>query len=192
MKWNAHIDKAVSKASSMIGFLRRNLGNAPEKVKIQAYKSLVRPHVEYCSSVWDPHTKRYIQKVETVQRRAARFITNDYGRESSVTNMLTNLELPSLQQRRLNNRLTMMHKIVHNKVDLSFEKHLQFDVPDPSTVKTRNHNPLTLKVPSTKTDCFQKTFFPNTARDWNALPYLITSIEDTASFNRAISSEQLD
>ena len=79
MKWNAHIDKAVFKASSMIYFLRRNLCIGPEMVKIQAYKGLVRPPGEYCSSVWDPHIKSYIQKLEAVQRRAARSITNDNG-----------------------------------------------------------------------------------------------------------------
>ena len=88
LKWNIHIDKVVSKANGMLGFVRRNLSNTPRKVKIQAYKSLVRPHIEYCSSVWDPHTSRNIKKVEAVQRRAARFIMNDYGRKSSVTAML--------------------------------------------------------------------------------------------------------
>ena len=63
MKWNTHVDKIVSKANSMIGFLRRNLGSAPRKVKIQAFKSLVRPHLEYCISVWDPHTKANIKKI---------------------------------------------------------------------------------------------------------------------------------
>ena len=131
VKWNAHIDKTVSKTSSMIGFLRRNLGN--EKVC---------PHVEYCSSVWDLYTKRDIQKVEADRRLAARFITNDYGRENSVTNMLTSLELPSPQQRRLNNRLTIMHKIVHSKVDLSFEKHPEFDFRDQASQSTHSQSSI--------------------------------------------------
>jgi hypothetical protein len=35
-------------------------------------KTLVRPTIEYCSSVWSPHTKDAINKIEMVQRRAAR------------------------------------------------------------------------------------------------------------------------
>ena len=75
MKWNHHIDNITAKANSVNGFIRRNLSNAPVQVKTQAFKSLVRPHVEYCSSVWAPHTRKYIDKIESVQRRSARVIT---------------------------------------------------------------------------------------------------------------------
>jgi hypothetical protein len=45
-------------------------------VKEQAYKALVRPSLEYACSVWDPHLKADINKMEMVQRRAARYVTN--------------------------------------------------------------------------------------------------------------------
>ena len=39
------------------------------------------PHkaLEYSAVVWDPHQQRDIHKLEDVQRRAARFIKQDYG-----------------------------------------------------------------------------------------------------------------
>ena len=164
MKWNNHINRTVSKANSMLGFIRRNLHNAPKHVKLQAYKSLVRPHIEYCSSVWDPFTENNIKKVEAIQRRASRFIMNDYGQTSSVTKMMKELNLPTLQERRLNQRLTILHKIIHNNVNLPLSGHLEFDVRN-TTRTTRKHNPLSLKIPWSKTNCHQKSFFPNTARD---------------------------
>ena len=188
MKWNTHIDKITSKANSMLGFARRNLGSAPRKVKIQAYKSLVRPHVEYCSSVWDPHTNRNIQKIEAIQRRAARFITNNYSRESSVSAMLKEIQLPSLQDRRLNQRIIMMHKIVHNHVDLNLEDYLKFSTRDPKAVATRYHNPLTLRIPFSRTNIYHKSFFPNTAKDWNSLAYSQTSITSPTKFRRTLNA----
>ena len=59
------------KANLSLGFLRRNLSSCPEGVKEAAYKAIVRPHVEYASSVWDPHFKKHIKQIEGVQRRAA-------------------------------------------------------------------------------------------------------------------------
>ena len=57
---------------------------------------MVCPILEYASSVWDPHTTVNIQKLESVQRRIARFCLYDHSRYSSVTNMLLSLNLPSL------------------------------------------------------------------------------------------------
>ena len=107
---------------------------------------------------------------------------NDYGRKSSVTAMLKDIQLPSLQERRLNQRLVMMHKIIHNNVDLHLDDHLEFNTRDSAASSTRHHNPLSLKIPSSKTNCHQKSFIPNTARDWNKLPYSTTSIADSTIF----------
>ena len=61
---------------------------------------MVRPVLEYASSVWNPHTLNNINKIEVVQRRAARFCLNEFSHHSSVTSMLSTLNLPPLQQRR--------------------------------------------------------------------------------------------
>jgi hypothetical protein len=53
---------------------RRNLKISSISIKEQAYKTLVRPLVEYASPVWDPHHQTDIRKLECVQRRAAMFV----------------------------------------------------------------------------------------------------------------------
>jgi hypothetical protein len=39
---------------------------------------MVRSNLEYCSSIWAPHTKQHIDKIESVQRRAARYVAKRY------------------------------------------------------------------------------------------------------------------
>ena len=55
LKWNSHIRNVCSKANRTLGFLRRNLFSCPQDVKEAAYRTLVRPILEYGSTVWDPH-----------------------------------------------------------------------------------------------------------------------------------------
>jgi len=52
-----------------------------------------------------------------VQRKAARFVFGDYSTYSSVFNMLQELQWNSLQERKLQARLIMFYKIVHNEVE---------------------------------------------------------------------------
>ena len=59
LKWNTHITNICTKANRTLGFLRRNLFSWPHDVKEAAYKGLVRPILEYGSSVWDPHIKAF-------------------------------------------------------------------------------------------------------------------------------------
>ena len=67
---NHHIYSIVTKANRTLAFLRRNLKICSTKTKDFAYKSLVRPLLEYASSVWDPTTKKDIFRIEAVQRQA--------------------------------------------------------------------------------------------------------------------------
>ena len=82
LKWNSHIRKVCTKANRTLGFLRRNLFSCPQDVKEAAYKSLVRPILEYGSSVWDPYCNGRNGELENVQKRAARFVTRNYRCET--------------------------------------------------------------------------------------------------------------
>ena len=62
----------TNKANSKLSFLRRNLKGYPEKLKHTAYFSLIRSFMEYIATAWDPYQKYNSDKVDRVQRRAAR------------------------------------------------------------------------------------------------------------------------
>ena len=62
------------------GLIRRNIAYRDKRIIIiPLYNSLVRrslsPHLEYCIQAWGPHTRKYINKLERVQRRATRLIS---------------------------------------------------------------------------------------------------------------------
>ena len=92
LKWNTHISNVCTKANRTLGFLRRILYSCPPVVKEAAYKVLVRPVLEYGSSVWDPHTHGLQEELEKVQNCATRFVTGNYVFETgSMTGILGSL-----------------------------------------------------------------------------------------------------
>ena len=123
LSWAEHISNTVSKANKVLGLLRRNLYSCSPFVKETAYKSLVRPRLEYCSSIWDPYHQEYKNKLESVQRRAARFVCRDFRRQSHVSDMLRDLNWKTLEDRQKISRLTLLYKSVHNIVAINIDEH---------------------------------------------------------------------
>ena len=79
LKWEPHLIKISKKANSTLAFLKRNLRHCPEPHRRTAYISLVRSVLEYGSIVWDPYYVKGINRIETIQRQAVRFISGDYA-----------------------------------------------------------------------------------------------------------------
>ena len=99
------------KANITLGFLRRNLYSCPQEVKEAAYKGLVRPVLDYSSSVLNPPGVVLQEELESVQKRAARFVTANYSYETgSMTGILGQLKWESLKKRRKDNRLILLYK----------------------------------------------------------------------------------
>ena len=117
---DTHVDAIVKKAKSTRTFLARNIPRCCRKVKQMAYATYIRPTVEYTSPVWDPRTN----KIEMVQHRCARYATDNFDRTSSVTSLLNCLSWPTLKERRRQNRLAVMYRILHNQVDIHWQSFL--------------------------------------------------------------------
>ena len=82
-----------------------------QHVKGSAYRGLVRPVLEYGSSVWDPWGILLQEEFEKVQKRVARFVTGNYIYETgSMTGILWQLNWESLKKRRRDSRIIMLYK----------------------------------------------------------------------------------
>ena len=183
LKWHSHINNICNKANSTLGFLRRNLNISSTSVKEQAYKSLVRPSLEYACSVWDPYFTEDINKIEKVQRRAARYVTNRHRNTSSVSDMLDHLKWRDLAHRRTEARLVMFYKISYHLVAIT--KTDRFIQP---LRQSRNTHTLSYQIPSCRTQIRQQSFFPRTIKIWNSLPPSIVMSDSIESFKVAVSN----
>ena len=153
-----------------------NFKECTPKVKAATYNMMVRPTVEYAATVWDPHKEKDKTLLEAVQRRAARYVNNNYSEREpgTVTNMLRNLGWNSLEERRKNSRLSMLYKIENDLIGI--EKSNFFK---PTDARTRGNN--LYHEPIFHPAMFH-SFFPRTISDWNQLPTATTSAPTLESF----------
>jgi len=85
-------------ANRMLGLISRIVKYRNQEVLMNLYKSTVRPHLEYCSTVWSPHYVKDKQMLEKVQRRFTRMFTHLKKLPYEVR--LEELGLWSLEERR--------------------------------------------------------------------------------------------
>lgn len=167
MTFNTHIDRQTNKARQLLGFLRRNLHHCPPKLKESAYVSLVRPGLEYCAAVWDPFHVTKIKKIEAVQHQAARFVLNKPWKrsaEDSVSEMLKLLKWKTLQERRADQKVILMYKILNEIIYVP-----QNYIPLRSKANTRSQHSLKLKQIRCNIECYRNSFFPSIIPRWNKL-----------------------
>ena len=76
--WNDQINSCISKANQMICWITRNTISREKSLMLRIYKTLIRPHLEYCVQLWNPASEHgnwsLILKIEGVQRRFTRMI----------------------------------------------------------------------------------------------------------------------
>ena len=140
-------------------------------MKEAAYKGLVRPALEYGSSIWNPHTHGLQEELEKVQNRAARFVMGNYVFETgSMTGILG--QLKSLKKRRKDSRLILLYTGLKGKA------RIPTDYLIPKNRRCRNQHSLAFQILSASKEAYKSSFFPQTIRDWNDLPdSLISSAE---------------
>jgi hypothetical protein len=143
--------------------------------------SLVLPHFNYCSTIWNDNNKSHIDKLWKLQKRAARVITSsDYTiRSSQIFETLQWHPIKNLMDKR---DLTMMFKVLKNMAPNYLT--ILFRKCDNSNYSLRSNN-LKLSLPKPKTEFLKRSFSYRGAVAWNGLPSELLRVVDEP---RSISS----
>lgn len=182
LSWSPHVNSVFKRANSTLGFLRRNLRRCPSSLKETAYVTLVRSVLEYAAPIWDPNLAKDTQKLESIQRRAARFIKGDYHTTASVTQMLHELGLKNLQDRRRDLRLALLFKLVHGQVNVRTED-IGLVEADGRTRANHRHK---FRAIGAHTSAYKYSFAVRTVADWNRLPASIVEQESVDAFKAGL------
>lgn len=185
LSWNKHVNTTVAKANQALGLIKRTVGfNAPDNVKLQLFKSLVRSKLEYCSQAWNGLTIKNRVKLERVQRAATRYILN-FPDNMSYTERLSKTNLLPLSYRRDVLDLKFFYKCLHGQNSLNINVFVNFT--SNNIVATRSaSDPSLLKPPYCKTTAFQNAYFNRISYSWNSLPLYIRNASTIESFSRQL------
>ena len=138
--------------------------------------------LEYSCPVWDPYRQGDIDKINKIQRAAARFVTDNYQRKSSLTASIKDPGWTDFQTRRENFRLTSLYKILIGVIAVPVS-----DLLTPADEITRGGNKKSFKHIRTNTTLGQNSFLYKTIPDWNHLPPAAIDSRSIAAFKSQLS-----
>ena len=168
------IEACVATARSRTAWLLRNFISREKDTIIHLYKSMIRPHLEYCPQVWAPVSKHgnwsFIMKLESVQRWVTSCVQ---GMENlSYRQRLENLNLTTLHERRMRGDLIEVFKTMQG---------YSSTVENVVMMSVRTGNLLVNERKKHVTRALQNGFFGSrVAKYWNQLP---NNVKNSGSVN---------
>jgi hypothetical protein len=177
LKFDIHVEAQVSKANKILGLIRRTFDNLDKDTLTGLYKTLVRPHLEYCNAVVYPQYQKQAKLLESVQRRATKLVPG--LKDMEYEKRLEALKLPSLVYRRKRGDMIEVFKYTHNiyKVPMSpFEMERS---------NTRGHSYKIAKKRCQSS--LRQNFFSNRVVNlWNSLPEDVVSSDSLNGFKNSL------
>ena len=189
LKFHIHCSAIAAKAHHRCALLLKGFHSNDVSILLQLFTTYVRPLLESNTQVWNPWLHQDIHSIEKVQRfftravcRRAKLSYMDYGTR------LRNLNLQSLEYRRVFFDLVMCYKIVFHLVDV--------DVSDFFVINSHVHftrgNHFKLKSRSLPHHNFRLNFFSERVIPiWNSLPNSVVSASSVCAFKAHLSHVDL-
>ena len=181
LTFEEHINETVKKANRLVGMISHFISHKTPDIMIPLFKTLVRPVLEYGNVVWSPKLRKHIDHIEKVQQRFTKRIIG-MGKLDYVTR-LKQLNLPSLEYRRLRGDMIETFKMTHDLYDPCTTSTLLTDYNIYSS--TRGHSFKLTKKPVKNSTSAQ--FFTNRIiNNWNNLPSAVVTAGTLNSFKNKL------
>ena len=145
----------------------RNKVNHTEKLKI--YNTIIQPYVDYCVTIWGYAPMYHLNKIQRLQNRIARIITNNYNFNVSPSYLLSELGIMNITQRRDYFMSVQMYKCMKGTAPSYLTDRIEF-TSDYNIRCTRMSNQAMLYVPKPRVEKFRESFQYVGPSLYNSLP----------------------
>jgi hypothetical protein len=178
LNWEPNINRCLSRANKRLGLIKRSVGYGCHRdVKLKCYTSLIRPLLEYNTVVWFCPNKKLISKVESLQRRATKYILNNP--DIDYKNRLIQCNLLPLSFRRQFLDIVFAYNSMNVLNDFKIMNHVN-TVNINFSNYTRHQASLDefmLEAVQSQHDLYGKFYCKRIVKIWNEIPLAIRSLE---------------
>ena len=178
LKFQKQISGKVNKANQSWGTIKRTFKHMSPYIFKKLFCAQVRSHLEYAIQFWAPYLRKDINKIESVQRRATKYIPG--FKDLSYPVRLKKLELPTLAYRRLRGSMIEVYKTFNTYDE---------DVAQKFAIRqttTRGHNFKIFAKTSRRTHPKHHSFHHRVVNPWNSLPAAVVNSPTLNTFKNRL------
>jgi len=180
LKPAAQCAEAARVAQAVLGQIARAFHYRDRHVFVQLYVQYVRPHLEFSTQAWSPWTAADKNVLERVQQRAVKMVS---GLQSKVyEDRLKELGLQTLEERRHQADMVMVHKIMHGVGGLNPATWFESAASQRNTRSAAD--PMGIKKVYGKTELRNNFFSVRVIDDWNRVPQEMKQIAKSDVFKK--------
>ncbi len=190
LEFESHISEKVKKASQMFALLRRSFNFLNDELFLPLYKSLVRVHLDFASSVWAPYKIKHVEQLESVQRRITRQLPG--MKDLSYPERLRRLKLPTLSYRRLRGDLIEVYKITNGLYEKECTSCLKLWSDVTTTDGQLRGHTKKLFLQRSRLNIRENSFGVRVVPVWNKLSEDIVSAPDVDTFKNKLDELMLN
>jgi hypothetical protein len=187
LKPSAQCSKAAKTAQTVLGQISRAFHYRDRHVFIRLYKQYVRPHLEFSTQAWSPWSVADRETLEKVQKRAVKMVSGLKG--ESYEDRLKELELTTLEERRHQADMQMVHKIMNGYAELDPETWFERET-EPVHATRSVTDPLNIKFSTGRLEVRRNFFSVRVIQSWNVIPIEIRQRTSPESFKRAYKAHR--
>ena len=172
LSWSTHIASLLAKAYKSLNLIKRVVPfSSHVDLKRSLYLTLVRCHLLYCSPVWRPHLLKDSRKLESLQRRATKFIISqdlDYKSRLIAIRLL-----PVSLWLEAQDVLFLIKLTIDPPSGFCLEEYISYVS---SSTRASSHNKIKrsqLLIP--RLSVTRSFYFNRVIRIWNSLPFIDTN-----------------
>ena len=174
LSWSSHINSVIKRAKHLVGLIYRQFYSlSSSQTLLSLYTTIVRPILEYGSAIWDPPSVSVSSSVESIQYFALKMVRKSWS--APYANLLSSLNLSSLQHRCLQSKLLLFYKINNGFLHSTLPPR-----PRSPPMSLRHFSPFDFSVPFCCTSTYYHSFLPSSIQLWNSLP---SSVKNSQSIS---------
>lgn len=184
LTWNQHIDYLCSTISSRISLLKQLSNYVPNNIQKIYYQGYILPLIDYGSVIWGSTFNNNIERLNKLQKRAARIILNAEFTTPSAE-MYKELGWLSVAFRLKYNKAVLTYKAL-NKLTPSYISDLLKPMSQTDRRTLRSSDDGSLFVPRTRTTLYDGSFSCSAPKLWNSLPGCVKEAPSLSAFKKSV------